>query len=302
MKLLGEYRNGNYTVKLFDDGTKIRETEEEDFIPNFSECCDVKFTHKCSQGCPFCYEDCKPSGKHSNILEQPWIHTLHPWTELAINGNDLDHPDLERFLRIMKLQKVIVNITVNQNQFFDNLSYITKLSEEEKIKGIGVSLKSWTPELEEAIQGLDNIVIHTINGILSQEDLDEMVNKNLKILILGYKDVRRGHDYLNSEAAENIRRNQEYLYNNLKTLIPKFKAVSFDNLSLKQLNVKRLLTPADWEEFYMGDDGQFTFYIDAVQERFAKNSVIYESESYPIEGRTIDEMFKFIKEKYGKTI
>lgn len=202
----------------------------------------------------------------------------------------------------MKLQKVIVNITVNQNQFLDNLNYITKLSKEEKIKGIGVSLKSWTPELEEAIQGLDNIVIHTINGILSQGDLNEMVNKNLKILILGYKDVRRGHAYLNSDAAENIRRNQEYLYDNLQTLIPKFKAVSFDNLSLKQLNVKRLLTPADWEEFYMGDDGQFTFYIDAVQERFAKNSVIYESESYPIEGRTIDEMFKFIKENYGKNI
>ena len=53
-RLLGVYKNGNYTVKILSDGTKIRETEEDDFIPAFAENCDVKITDKCDGGCPFC--------------------------------------------------------------------------------------------------------------------------------------------------------------------------------------------------------------------------------------------------------
>ena len=33
MKILGRYRNGNYDVTLLSDGTKIRETEDDEFIP-----------------------------------------------------------------------------------------------------------------------------------------------------------------------------------------------------------------------------------------------------------------------------
>ena len=53
-KLLASYQNGNYMVYMFDDGTKVRETEEDDFIPAFSENTDVCLTKKCSQGCVFC--------------------------------------------------------------------------------------------------------------------------------------------------------------------------------------------------------------------------------------------------------
>ena len=41
MKELGNYKNGNYTVNIYDDGTKIRETDENEFIPEFAECIDV---------------------------------------------------------------------------------------------------------------------------------------------------------------------------------------------------------------------------------------------------------------------
>ena len=40
LKLLGVYKNGNYTVKVLSDGTKIRETLEDEFIPSFAENCD----------------------------------------------------------------------------------------------------------------------------------------------------------------------------------------------------------------------------------------------------------------------
>ena len=50
MKTLGVYRNGNYTVRILQDGTKIRETEYEEFIPAFAENCDCKITDKCDGG------------------------------------------------------------------------------------------------------------------------------------------------------------------------------------------------------------------------------------------------------------
>ena len=43
-------------------------------------------------------------------MNQSWIESVHPYTELAINGNDLDHPDLYEFLEYMKFKKVIAAV------------------------------------------------------------------------------------------------------------------------------------------------------------------------------------------------
>ena len=51
----------------------------------------------------------------------------------------------------------------------------------------------------------------------------------------------------------------------------------------------------EWEKFYMGDDGTFTFYIDLVNQTFSKNSVIAKTKSIPMNGMTIDEMFEVVK-------
>ena len=59
-------------------------------------------------------------------------------------------------------------------------------------------------------------------------------------------------------------------------MLKHFKVVSFDNLALKQLECKRLLSDEEWEQFYMGDDGSMTMYIDCVKEKFAKSSTSVE--------------------------
>jgi hypothetical protein len=33
------------------------------------------------------------------------------------------------------------------------------------------------------------------------------------------------------------------------------------------------MSDRQWKEFYMGDDGTMTFYIDLVEKKFAKNSL-----------------------------
>ena len=50
--------------------------------------------------------------------------SLKPGTELAINGNNLDHPHLERTLKILRNRGIITNMTVNQVHF---IKYYKKL-------------------------------------------------------------------------------------------------------------------------------------------------------------------------------
>ena len=48
--------------------------------------------------------------------------------------------------------------------------------------------------------------------------------------------------------------------------------VSFDNLAIEQLDVKRLFTNKGWDKFYMGDDFCSTMYIDAIKQNYAPTS------------------------------
>lgn len=297
LKLLGVYKNGNYTVKVLSDGTKIRETLEDEFIPSFAENCDCKITDKCDGGCPFCYEGCTPNGKHGDILNYKFLDTLHPYTELAINGNDMSHPDLIPFLMKLKEKKVIANLTVNQIHFERHQDLIRKLVDEKLIYGLGISLREPTEEFISLVKTYSNAVIHVINGILSASDVEKLSDNNLKMLILGYKQLRRGEDWYDKDH-DNIVAKQMWLKENLDKMLSHFEVISFDNLAITQLDVKRLMSEEDWEEFYMGDDGNYTFYIDMVKGTFGKNSLA--TERYPIMDN-IDEMFqKILNEKIKK--
>lgn len=287
------YKNGNYIVCIMNDGTKIRKTNEDEFIPSFAENVDVKLTDKCCVGCPFCYEGCTSSGKHGNIFSYDFINSLHPYTEMALNGNDIDHPELEKFLVFLKEKKVFANLTVHQYQFVKNYDKLKTWSEDKLIYGLGISYHHYDSDFITKLQEFPNAVLHTINGIITLDDFERLKGNNLKMLILGYKNIRRGSNYLLSKNEEVIT-NQHNLYTHLEQIICEnwFKVVSFDNLAIDQLNVSRLMSKEEWNEFYMGDDGHYTFYIDLVSGKFAKNSL--STVRYDIGNKTIDEMFKII--------
>ena len=294
MNIIGKYKNGNYCVTLLSDGTKIRETNDDEFIPSFAENCDVKITNKCDGGCPFCYEGCTANGKHGDILNYEFLDTLHPYTELAINGNDLSHPDLVPFMYKMKEKKIILNMTVNQIHFERHFNLIMDWIEEGLIYGLGVSLQNPTDEFIEKITQYSNAVVHVINGVVSVHDLVRLAGHNIKILILGYKYLRRGESYYeqNDEIINTLQHDLD------KYLFPQiinngwFDVVSFDNLAINQLHVQKHLPKDQWEQFFMGRDGGFTFYIDMVDGTFGKNSLA--TERYPIMDN-IDDMFNKIK-------
>ena len=291
--MLGQYVNGNYKVSIFSDGTKIRENDLDFFKPNFPENIDIKITDYCDAGCLFCHENSTKHGFHGGLRHEvlPFIYSLRPYTELAIGGgNPLSHPELIDFLVRLKNKKVISNLTVNQIHFEKQYDRVAKLVEQKLIYGLGVSMIKATNTFCDMVSIHPNTVVHVINGVVQEKDLEKLYNKNLKLLILGYKYLRRGESYYSEEVEVNKR----MLYNLLPSLLSKFAVVSFDNLALEQLNVKRLVSKSYWNQFYMGDDGSFTMYVDVVKGEFAKSST--SKTRYPLTS-SIDRMFNTILEE-----
>lgn len=292
MKLLGQYRNGTYFVSIYSDGTKVRMAPDDVFIPDFAENVDVQTSNRCNNNCSFCYAGCTPDGSFGKLLGWRFLESLHPYTEMALNLNFPVQDDFIDFLKYLKTKKVIANVTVNQNHFEQHEPYIKSLYEQDLIHGLGVSLVKPTVDFINKIKCYPDAVIHVINGIVTPWQLDRMSNNGLKLLILGYKDIGRGIDY-KSDHSDKIETNQRYISNHIEELIKKFKVISFDNLALEQINVRRLLSDEQWEEFYMGDDGTVTFFINLVEGYFAANSL--SSIHYPIGEKSMDEMFKIIR-------
>ena len=287
-------KNGNYTMYLdLETGTKIRKNDLDFFDPEKPESMDIKITNKCDMGCAFCHENSTPDGLHGDIMNLKFIETLLPYTELAIGGgNPLTHPDLIPFLEKCKALKLIPSMTINQYHFMkpEYAELIDKLVNERLIYGLGVSLTSASDEFINKIKKYPNAVIHMINGVHSLDDFERLANRGLKILILGYKQFRRGVTYFSPEVQANM----QILDLRLKMLLTCFEVVSFDNLALEQLNVKKYLTKDQWNEFYMGNDGAFTMFIDTVNKTYSRSSTT------PVEARQqllddIKPMFDYIR-------
>ena len=295
MKRFVRYQNGNYTVTIdTQNGTKIRENDLDFFRADFPESMDIKICNKCDLGCPMCHENSTKDGAIGDIMSESFIDKLHPYTELAIGGgNPLEHPDLVPFLEKCKRLNLIPSMTVNQVHFMKNRNFLKDLVEQKLIYGLGVSLVRVTNDFIDALKEFPNAVIHVINGLVNPLELEALSGEGLKILILGYKQFRRG-EKLYQEQGELIEEGKTWLYKKLPQIINEgwFEVVSFDNLAIKQLEAQRLMSNEDWEQFYMGYDGSATLFVDMVNREFAKSST--STERYPIED-DIATMFEKIR-------
>lgn len=296
MKILGSYKNNDYTCTMFSDGTKIRWNDKDSFNPIKPESIDLKITNKCNMACNMCHENSTPDGEHGDILNLPFIDTMFPYSEVAIGGgNPLTHPDLIEFLERLKERKIIASMTVNQMHFMQNIDLLKELTDNKLIYGLGISyIGGRHKNCINAIKQFPNAVVHVINGIVHMDSLEALAHNDLKILVLGYKEFRRGKA-LYDECGREIDSLKYQFYDMLPKIVNDgwFKCISFDNLAIKQLEPKRLMSEKDYKEFYMGDDGSFSLYIDSVKREFAKSSVSVER--FPIMD-DIADMFKKVNE------
>lgn len=299
MKKLGEYMNGNTLVTLYEDGTKVMFTKDDEFKLDFPTNIDIKITNYCNVGgscTAHCYEAAGLDGKHAPLNNFNFIQSLTPGTEVALGGGALTtHSRLKEILLKFKKRGVIVNVTVHIKEVLKNADMLEKYQRLGLIHGIGVSMPSHEPNAEEriALSKLKNVVFHVINGTFDIgyfETLSKSI-EHPKLLILGYKHFRKGNNFYELQKKY-IDKRQEALKKNIKEIANLFEVVSFDNLALEQLDIKNSVSEKEWKFRWMGEEGTMTFYIDAVEGKFAKNSI--SDKRYPLK-RNVREMFNIIK-------
>ncbi len=295
MKRISHYRNGNAEIALFDDGTRIIDyPDNEKLNVTHPLSMDLKITNWCDRGCPMCHENSNMNGRHSDIMNEKFIDTLLPGTEVALGGGMVtSHPDLEAFLRKLKKRGVFPSITVHQDEFRENREKILEWKKDGLVYGIGVSFKEKDDAFFEELAEVPDAVIHLIAGVHDTDVFDYLSDAkwNFGILILGYKNFRRGQD-LYAKEKEAIDGKISRLHESMRRYIRAFRMASFDNLAIEQLDIRGLLGRKEWREFYQGDDGTISMYVDAVNRQFARTST---AEARHALMDDIAEMFNVVK-------
>lgn len=294
MELLHKYLNGNVTVTIYDNGTKIQEwPDDEDPKPIYPNSFDLKITDYCDLNCAFCHEMSTTKGKEGDLsLMMKLVNDLPAGTEIAIGGgNPLSHSNLLNFLTHCKSKGIICNLTVNHKHILSYLDFLNDLLDENLIYGLGISIDRYSNlKISELLNKTDNIVYHIIAGVDPISILDRIKETKIKkVLVLGYKEVGRGIRYYNKEVEATKKEWFQKLYKYIGRI-----HLSFDNLAINQLVVKRFFDNATWKELYCGNDGEFTFYIDLPNEQYAMSSTSPTRYSLDAE---IKEMFKNIRDK-----
>ena len=153
-----------------------------------------------------------------------------------------------------------------------------KLQSEELIHGLGISYRGEsTLDLLPADLNFKNVVFHVILGVHTYKDCSAIIrwckSRSItpKILLLGYKQYGNGSAFYAAEKW--LEAALTKWKKDIKLLLCKDGlVVSFDNLSLAQLGLQKLIPKDMWDELYQGPDGVGTMYCCAVTEQYAKTS------------------------------
>ena len=269
-----KYTNGNAEISLYEDGTRVIEFENNlqlDYPLNI----DIRVSTQCSFGmkpdgtsvlCTFCHESAKTNGKECDYeLLKLKLQDLPKGIELAIGCNSFTI-NLYEFLQWCKEKGFVCNLTVNQGHIKRDLQKINSAISDGIIKGLGISYRSSLKfDVPDFILNYENTVFHVISGIDSIEEVKSLKDFGVKkILILGEKDF----GFNKGNVDLNTTKHKHWLWY-VRQLFDLFQVVSFDNLGLEQLKIKRFFNDENWNVF---NQGEHSFYINAVDCYFAPSS------------------------------
>lgn len=286
--ILYAYRNGGCDVAIYQDGTKIRKVFDATLPPVHPEQMDLKITNWCDAGCFWCHEKSTRRGRHGDVNAMlSLLKDLPEGVEIAIGGGDpLSHPDFENLARGLRDFGLIPNVTVNGRHLDRHRDQLEKLISQKLVFGVGVSFFEKMPTWE-----YEHLVVHLIAGVDDPAVLDDLPQK--KLLILGYKDFGRGQKF-RSKNSDKVEANlaqwgRELLW------IAKEHLVSFDTLAIKLLDPSRLFREQEtFQEAFMGEEGQYSMYVDGVTQEFAVSSYSEERVKWTSD---INQMFQDVRSK-----
>jgi hypothetical protein len=181
----------------------------------------------------------------------------------------------------------IINLTVNQGHILKYQLQLDELIENNYIKGLGISYRrELNYNIPERFRRYENTVLHVIAGI---DSFNDILNNTpfKKVLILGEKDFGFNKGNVNTNSLEH--KNWFWW---VHKMFSKFDVVSFDNLALEQLNIKRFFSNESWEVF---NQGEHSMYISAVDGYFSPSS--RNSEKTDWNSITVKDFFKSLEKQ-----
>ena len=284
-----KYKNGNATVQLLEDGTRIVEYDG-DLDLEYPLNVDVRVSSKCTFGlnpvtgkavCSFCHESARTDGSGGDLaglFER--LNQLPIGVEVAIGANQIDRPLVSL---LWAMQGHPVNLTVNQGHLRREKDALLHLIDSGLIQGLGVSYRPGMAAIPGEILEYPHTVVHVIAGIDDIHEVQALRNAGVrKVLVLGEKDF--GFNQGNVDLQAHKHRMWQMFIHGLFDL---FDVVSFDNLAVEQLRVSRFIPQKLWESLYQGEH---SMYINAVDGTYSPSS--RSPEKTPWAEMSIKEYFK----------
>lgn len=244
---------------------------------------DIKITDYCEANCTYCYQDSSVKGKHASYTTiSSYIRTFKKMDvfEIAIGGGEpTKHPLFAQILREARESGIIPSFSTKS---FDWMTDLEILRAVDKYAGkIGFSC-STQDEVRALIYHInksklprEKFVVHYVLGSSPIDELSRMLDtisnaKHLDVLLLGYKETGRGSKftpYDNSQWGELLKNNSYGIRVGVDTCV----AAQYED-TIKGLNVSTVL--------YYKDEGKFSMYIDAVENKVARSSFEKRPEDY----------------------
>ena len=303
--ILGTYKNGNYTSTIYSDGSRDRVTEGDSFIPSFPESIELKITNEYDGEYPWFNTEKPESYVTAKIMETELepircIKSIRPLTEVTIGAGFVDHPEILNLLFYFRQKKILSRIVVGQDQFMKNFHRLLNWFQRGLMKSIGIVLiDSDDTDFISKLSFFPGATIIVTSGIFNGNDLDNLEPCDINLLIKGYTSSEHNREFTDGNILD-FGYNRSWMIQNIDSeLIPAFNKVSFDNLALSELGIlddRFVKKDEDHNEIYLGNDGDFSLYIDLVKGEFSRSG--YSKERYAVgDQMTTDQMFREIRKR-----
>ena len=260
----------------FLDKTGVNPTYKRGYLP---ELVDLKCTNRCSRGCAYCYMNSTPDGKEADVKIICKIIdslALHKVFEISVGGGEpLEYPSFA--VVAYEADKKNISVSTTTSADFDKLHPSIK-GVLGRIRGIGVTvrcegdIKNYEKYRDVNYNSCLQIVLGTITQEFFSHVLSYCDKTGCSLNILGYKHFGKGIEFKKKDYSWFINDLKKYLTMNdgrfyssrFKVAVDSVLTAEFSNQLSKDLFVNDIL--------FTPEDGAFSMFIDAVENRVAASS------------------------------
>ena len=253
--MIGEYQNGNYRVRLYEDGTMTRTLTRQVFQPDSPDMVAVHIGD-------------------SDPLAYKFWESIGPYREIDLFDDCLSSQHLNNLLISCQTMNAMVHLFVSLQSFLEYRVRISHLLNYGRIDGLHVHTNKYDEELD-ALATKNNAVHVSVSvGEISLETVKMYASKSITLDISGHK----------GKWTKEERQRKKELMQWFQSIVSLFGSIQVDNLAYRQLAVGRNQQKTVSEVFpdanlyldlpnntYQGEEGiEFHPISDSVKEMFQK--------------------------------